>query len=216
MITDRRGQIRVTERRPDSLTDAVRAVLRALPVYDGTGPAIDLEWGEEGLSPAERAFGWNSFAVLAMTSGRPDAPVNAISGSARATCPLRFVVGNDGGDILPALRRHLDRHGFEAVRIEPRSAGAFTATRLDPDHPWVRFAAESVQRTVGRPPDVLPNLAGSLPNDCFADILGLPTVWIPHSYRGCAQHAPDEHMLKSVCREGLQVMAGLFWDLGDA
>jgi HEPN domain-containing protein len=66
-----------------------------------------------------------------------------------------------------------------------------------------------------RPDALLPNLGGSLPNDVFADILGLPTVWIPHSYPGCQQHAPDEHLLAPVAREALQLMTGLFWDLGE-
>ena len=49
----------------------------------------------------------------------------------------------------------------------------------------------------------------------FAELLGLPTVWIPHSYAGCAQHAPNEHMLTDVAREALGLMTGLFWDIGD-
>ena len=49
----------------------------------------------------------------------------------------------------------------------------------------------------------------------FADDLGLPTVWVPHSYTGCNQHAPNEHMLVPVAREALRLMAGLFWDLGE-
>ena len=149
-----------------------------------------------------------------MHSGVPEAPVNAISASARATCQLRFVVGTDPQDILPALRRHLDRHGFEAVQIRPDGSGVFAATRLDPDHPWVGFVKGSITQTAEQAPHVLPNLAGSLPNDCFADILGMPTVWVPHSYRGCSQHAPDEHVLKSLSRDALRLMAGLFWDIG--
>jgi hypothetical protein len=128
---------------------------------------------------------------------------------------LRFVVGTDVADILPALRRHLDAHGFSMVDIHAKDDAVFHATRLDPDHPWVRFAAASLARTTAKAPHILPNLAGSLPNDCFADILGLPTVWIPHSYRGCSQHAPNEHLLKPLCRDALQLMAGLFWDIGD-
>jgi len=214
-ITDARGQIRVPEWRPDSLTGEVRAALRGLPVAGGEGPAIDEDWGEESLTPAERAFGWNSFAILAMTSGVPDAPVNAISARARATCQLRYVVGTDAADILPALRRHLDSHGFEGVRIVPQDRGVFAATRLAPDHPWVRFVAHSLEQTAGQAPHILPNLAGSLPNETFSEILGLPTVWIPHSYRGCSQHAPNEHVLKPVCRDALRLMAGLFWDIGE-
>ncbi len=214
-ITDRRGQIKIAEWRPDSLTDDVRAALDGLPVTGGEGPKVDEDWGEQSLTPAERVYGWNSFAVLAMTSGVPEAPVNAISASARATCQLRYVVGTDPEDIIPALRRHLDAHGFEAITIRPHDRGFFAATRLDPKHPWVGFITASIERTAGQPPHVLPNLAGSLPNDSFTDILGLPTVWVPHSYRGCSQHAPNEHVLKSLSLDALRVMAGLFWDLGE-
>jgi hypothetical protein len=89
------------------------------------------------------------------------------------------------------------------------------ATRMDPAHPWVLWAAESMARTTGTRPAILPNIGGSLPNDCFAEVLGLPTLWVPHSYAGCSQHAPDEHVLAPILREGLQLMTGLFWDLGE-
>lgn len=214
VITDARGQIRVPEWRPDSLTPAVRAALAGLPIDDPTGPRIDPDWGEEGLTPAERAFGWNSFAILALHAGVPEAPQNAIAGSARAVCQLRFVVGTDPAAILPGLRRHLDAAGFGQVTIEDPEEGVYDATRLDPDQPWARFAVASLERTAGIAPHVLPNVAGSLPNDVFANILGLPTLWVPHSYRACSQHAPDEHVLKPVLREGLALMAGLWWDLG--
>src|SRR6056297_415728 len=213
-ITDARGQIRIREWRPDSLTDEIRAALDGLPVAGGDGPEIDEDWGEPGLTPAERAYGWNSFAILAMKSGMPEAPVNAISASARATCQLRYVIGTEPERILPALRRHLDLHGFQKVRILPQERGFFRATRLSPDHPWVNFVARSLQATSGQVPHILPNLAGALPNDAFADVLGLPTVWVPHSYRGCSQHAPNEHVLKPLCRDALRLMAGLFRDIG--
>ena len=125
------------------------------------------------------------------------------------------MVGTEPEDILPALRRHLDAHGFQAVRIVAHDRGFFRATRLNPDHPWVTFVARSLEETSGQKPHILPNLAGSLPNDAFADILGLPTVWVPHSYRGCSQHAPDEHVLKPLSRDALRLMAGLFWDIGE-
>ncbi len=213
-ITDVRGQITVPEWRPTSLTDDVSNAIRDLPVASETGPEIDGQWGEETLTPAERAFGWNSFAILAMSSGVPHAPVNAISGNAHATCQLRFVVGTDPDDVLPALRRHLDRHGFEQVQIIPDNNTTSRATRQSRDNPWVQLAEKSILETTGQTPHVLPNLAGSLPNECFTDTLGLPTIWIPHSYRGCCQHAPNEHMLAPLARQGLEIMAGLFWDIG--
>jgi acetylornithine deacetylase/succinyl-diaminopimelate desuccinylase-like protein len=211
-ITDANGKILIPEWRPSSLTPRIREVLAALPPHEA-GIALDPDWGEPGLTPAERVFGWNSFAILAMVSGHPDAPLNAIAGTARATCQLRFVVGTDTAGILPALRRHLDAQGFQKVKVIAQDGGAFPATRLDPDHPMVRFAVASLTETMGRAPDVLPNLGGSLPNDCFAEVLGLPTIWIPHSYAGCSQHAPNEHVLKSLSRQALLATTGLFADI---
>lgn len=215
-IADERGSIKVAEWRPTTLTASVRAALEGLVIDGGEdGPDVEPDWGEPGLTPAERVFGWCSFEVLAFTTGNPDRPVNAIPPKAIAYCQLRFVVGVKPEEILPALRRHLDTLGFQDVRVKPSREECLPATRLDPDHPWVRWAAASMQKTTGKKPAVLPNLGGSLPNDVFADTLGLPTVWVPHSYASCSQHAPNEHLLVPVAREALRIMTGMFWDLGD-
>jgi acetylornithine deacetylase/succinyl-diaminopimelate desuccinylase-like protein len=213
-ITDARGQIKVPEWRPRSLTPAVRAALADVPVGASDGaPKIDPDWGEETLTPAERVFGWNSFEILAFKTGNPNEPVNAVPPVATAHCQLRFVVGTDPQDILPALRRHLDKHGFAQIEVSSDDF-IMNATRLDPEDPWAQFASQSVAKTTGRKPHLLPNLGGSLPNDVFTDILGMPTVWVPHSYAACSQHAPNEHLLASVARDGLRLMTGLFWDIG--
>ena len=215
-ITTPTGAIRIPEWKPKSLPNSVRVALADCVVEGGDdAPAIDEHWGEPGLSPAEKVFGWSSFEVLAFRTGNPDNPVNAIPPRANAHCQLRYVVGVDPADIVPALRRHLDRNGFQMVQVKQARDGFFSATRLDPDHPWVKWAVASIERTTGARPAILPNLGGSLPNDVFADVLGLPTVWVPHSYAACSQHAPNEHLLGSIAREALRLMTGLFWDLGE-
>ena len=215
-ITDARGSIRVPEWRPNTLTPSVRAALADLEIDAGPdGPRIEPDWGEPGLTPPERVFGWCSFEVLAFVTGNPERPVNAIPARASATCQLRYVVGIDAQDILPALRRHLDRHGFANVKVEPAREVVMHATRLDPESPWVKWTAASIERTTGSKPAILPNLGGSPPNEVFAHTLGLPTVWIPHSYAACSQHAPNEHLLAPVAREALRIMAGVYWDLGE-
>ncbi|WP_167760043.1 hypothetical protein [Paraburkholderia pallida] len=50
------------------------------------------------------------------------------------------------------------------------------AARLDIDNPWVRWPSNSVARKTGRAPVILPNIGGAVPNDIFADALGLPTL----------------------------------------
>jgi len=216
-ITGPRGEIRVAEWRPNSLTPSVREALCGLEVDGGAeGPKVDPGWGEPELTPAERVFGWSSFEILAFTTGNPDHPVNAIPPRASCHCQLRYVVGVDPADIVPALQRHLEAAGFPMVKVTAARDGFFPATRLDPQHPWVVWAKRSLEKTSRKQTAILPNLGGSLPNDIFSDDLGLPTVWIPHSYASCSQHAPNEHMLAPVARDALRLMAGLMWDLGEA
>lgn len=214
-MVDRHGRILVEGLRPPPLPDAVRRALAGIAVGGNPGePKVDADYGEPGLTPAERVFGWNSLEVLAFKTGNPDKPVNAIPPYAFAFMQIRFVVGTPWQSLEQIVRDHLDAHGFTQVGIEVERG--MPATRVDPDDPWVQWALASLRRTTGKAPVLLPNLGGTLPNDVFADVLGLPTLWVPHSYPGCSQHAPNEHLLGSVAREGLRIMAGLFWDLGEA
>src|SRR5215831_6825317 len=208
------GRIRVEELRPPPIPDDVRLALADIAVGGDEGdPVIDPGWGEPELTPAERVFGWNTLEVLALKSGNADRPVNAIPPAAIARCQLRFVVGTDVRDIGGRIGAHLAARGFSGIEVTVEDGNA--ATRLSPEHPWVRWAAASVEATTGKAPAILPNLGGTLPNDAFSELLGLPTIWVPHSYPGCSQHAADEHLLGPVAREGLRIMAGLFWDLGE-
>lgn len=209
------GQIRIPEWVPSALPPAVRRALADCEVDGGSdGPSVEPGWGEPGLSPAERVFGWCSFEVLAYKTGNPETPVNAIPARAWSRCQLRFVVGIAPDNILPALRRHLDRQGFSMVQVESARDEMFQATRLDPDDPWVQWVVASIAASSGKKPALLPNLGGSLPNDIFTDVLGLRTIWVPHSYPGCSQHAPNEHLPSALLREALGIMTGLYWDLG--
>ena len=215
-ITSPRGAVQVREWLPDGMPNSVRAALADCPVEPGPGaPAIDPAWGEPGLTPAEKLFGWSSFEILALDAGNPASPINAIPPRAKAACQIRYVVGPDPTDFLPALRRYFDRLGFSMVNVTAWDRAGFAASRLDVDDPWVRWAAQSVLASVGVRPSILPNMGGSGPIDVFSDVLGLSTLWVPHSYAGCAQHGANEHLLLPCIRQALAVMAGLFWDLGD-
>jgi acetylornithine deacetylase/succinyl-diaminopimelate desuccinylase-like protein len=215
-IVGANGQIRIPELVPQhGLPDSVRSAVAGLEVDGGPdGPAIEPWWGEPGLSPAEKVFGWCNFEVLAFETGDPKAPVNAIPPRASARCQLRFTVDVDHERVIPAIRHHLAREGLSMVTVSPARDEVFGATRLDPDDDWVKAVAASLTLTTGAPPAILPNLGGALPNDIFADILGMKTIWVPHSYPGCSQHAPDEHVPAALLREALAIMAGVYWDLG--
>ena len=153
------------------------------------------------------------FEVLAFVTGNPSNPVNAIPPRARASCQLRFVVGTDLNKVEENLRKHLDAHGFEQVVITKPFEGndaVFHAARTPPDHPWAQWMRRAVERTTGEVPVMIPNSGGSICNDVFQDVLGIPFVWMPLSYTGCSQHAPNEHILWSLTREGMGLVSGVY------
>ena len=213
-LVDGQGRLLLDELKPPRLSNQIRAMLADVKVEPmADEPALSENWGEEGLSAAERLYAWNTLEVLAISSGNIEKPANAIPGSAQAVLQLRFVVGTRVDKAVDAVRTRLHHKGFPMVEV--RATQSFAASRTDFDSPWINWAARSIRQTTGKAPAVLPNFGGSLPNDVFSETLGLPTIWVPHSYPGCSQHAPNEHILLSVTEEALGIMAGLFWDLGE-
>jgi acetylornithine deacetylase/succinyl-diaminopimelate desuccinylase-like protein len=213
-MVDGQGRLKVAALRAPEVPPVVLAALAEVPIGGGPAdPVIDPGWGETALTPAQRLMAANTLEVLALGAGSPQRPVNAIPPEAVAHCQLRFIAGTPWQDLVAIVRQHLAEQGFPDIEVEVTLSGA--ATRMSPDAPWVRWAAGSIQRSTGQAPHVLPNLAGSLPNEVFADLLGLPTLWVPHSHPSCNQHAPDEHLLAPAMRQGLRLMAGLLWDLGE-
>jgi acetylornithine deacetylase/succinyl-diaminopimelate desuccinylase-like protein len=213
-LVDGTGRMKLDALKPPRISNAVRAALADVKIEPtASEPALAEDWGEEGLSPAERLFAWNTLEVLAMSSGNMEKPANAIPGRANAVLQLRFVVGTRYEEVIDAVRAYLHGNGFPMVEVS--GTQRFAASRTDVDSPWVNWTADSIRKTTGKAPAILPNFGGSLPNDVFAEGLGLPTIWVPHSYPGCSQHAPDEHILLPVTEEALAIMAGIFWDLGE-
>ncbi|MFC0387438.1 M20/M25/M40 family metallo-hydrolase [Muricoccus vinaceus] len=216
-IISRDGRILVPGWTPAHVPEAVTAAARAVVSEPQPGaPVPEQDWGEPGLSNAERIYAWSSAIVLASISGQPEGPVNAVGGTARARIQLRHTVDVDGAQVVPALRAHLAAQGFHEVEVVPvTERDMFLASRTDPGDPWVRVVEDSFARTVGRQPNVIPTIGASGPSESFRQELGVPVIWIPHSYGGCGQHGPDEHGLGTLFREGLGLMAGLWWDIGE-
>ena len=214
-MVDSRGRILIEALKPDGIPETVKKALAELEVSGEQGPDIDPDWGEPWLSLAEKVYGWNTLEVLAFECGNPANPVHAIPSSAWARCHIRYVAGSHPQGFIAAVRKHLDEHGFKQIQITEIDNQYGMATRLSPDNPWAKWTIGSFEKTTGKKTAFLPNLGGTLPNDAFTGILDLPTIWVPHSYGGCSQHAPNEHLLAPIDREGLRLMTGLFWDLAE-
>ena len=216
-IVSHDGRILVPDWTPAAIPDAVRAACAAVITEDVPGAqSADPGWGEPGLSRAERIFMWTSVVVLAGITGEPASPVNAVAGNARARIQVRHTVDMQPEKLIPSLRAHLDARGLSMVEIRPVTERQyFPASRTDPEDPWVKRTVRSMECTAGRRANIVPNIGASGPSEFFREALGTPVIWIPLSYGGCNQHGPDEHGLGSLFREGLGLVAGLWWDFGD-
>ena len=214
VIADKNGKILIENWKPTSLTAEVRDRLKSLPATISETLEIDENWGEPKLSSNEKLFGWNSFSILALKSGDIDVPINAIQPSAKALCQLRFVVGTDTNKVISSLRNHLDQHDFKDIKIITENSINFEASRTNLNNIWLGKVEQILEEFNGDKIHVIPNLAGSLPNNCFTDILNIPTIWIPHSYKECSQHAPNEHVPIKLFRDALLLMTNLYWNLG--
>lgn len=212
------GEIKIEGWRPKGIPDSVREALKGAERSAGeTGPVIDALWGEPGLTGAEKVSLWNSFEVLAMLIGTPERPVNAIPPWARANCQLRHVVETDQSQILRDLRAHLDANGFSEVAIEQppeENRGYFSPGRTNPDHPWAIWLKGAVERVGEGKCGVVPCSGGSNVTGIIQSELGMPFSWLPMSYLACSQHAPNEHILKPLMREGLALITGVYWEMG--
>lgn len=217
-IISAQGEVLVDGWRPPGIPASVRDACRAIRFEDLPGlPEVDPAWGEPDLSKAEKIYAWTSAVILAFKTGNTESPVNAVQGEAWARVQVRHDVELAGADIMPALRRHLDARGFGMVSIhEIEGREMFPASRTDPAAPWVRAVGASMARTTGQAPNVVPNSSGGNPSEFFRSGLGIPVIWIPNSYAASGQHAADEHLLVAAVGQGLEVMAGLFWDLGQS
>lgn len=211
-ITDRNGALQVEAWTPGDIPAATRKALTGLTPAGG---AIDADWGAPDLTPAERIHAWSSAEVLAFHAGDPPAPVNAIPPRASAWVQLRFAPGTNDTQLEAALRAHLDAHGFGDVSIT-QEGPFFAASQTPVDHPAAALVVDAITEGTGTAPVVLPALGGSLPNDVFRDGLGLPTVWVPHSFPGCSQHAPDEHLPKRLLQDATGVMCVVLGAIGAA
>jgi len=163
--------------------------------------------------PAARLLNRNNLEIIAIDFGSMTKPVYAIGPRARALVGISFLPETDPTTFAPAFEAAFRAAGIPGIEVRP-TGFLMPASRTPPDDPVVAWALSAMERWSGSSVDLLPNFGGALPNWIFRDVLNLPTLWMPHSYNGCAQHAPDEHALEPILHEGLMMMAGLFWEAG--
>lgn len=220
-LWDRRGRVAVRgfyERvlRP---TAADLRLLRAVP-FDAKAVASEL-----GVAPVGRLRGAAYYRRLLLEPNLNVAGLGAgyvgpgfktsIPREARARLDARLVMDQTPDEIEAKIRAHLRRAGFGDVAVR-RVGGSFLPSRTPVDHPLGRAVIRAVERGWGRPPIVLPNLGGGLPDYLFTQTLGLPSLWVPYAPHDEANHAPNEHTTIEAFINGIRTTAAALFELAAA
>jgi acetylornithine deacetylase/succinyl-diaminopimelate desuccinylase-like protein len=143
-----------------------------------------------------------------------EGPKTVLPARAVAKMDFRLVNDQDPHDIERKLRAHLDRHGFEDVRI--RSLGAEHPARTPVTDPLVQVMSEALAPVYGREPVITPTMAGTGPLYPFVATLGLPTADCGIGYPDAAIHAPNENIRLEDFLKGTKAIAALLIRFGTA
>jgi acetylornithine deacetylase/succinyl-diaminopimelate desuccinylase-like protein len=199
------------------VTEEERAAVRALPDQaPETLASLGLERSLLRLDDAafrERHIFEPTCTIAGLSSGyQGPGAKTVLPAKAAAKLEFRLVVDQDPKDIVAKLRRHLDRHGFEDVKIRAHSSERAARTRID--HPFVALCQETARLAYGRDALVVPNMAATGPMHYFVEELGLPSVMTGVNYVGSRDHAPDEHIRIEDFRFGTRHAAAIMARLG--
>lgn len=131
--------------------------------------------------------------VAGLTSGYTGEGLKTVlPAEACAKLDLRLVAGQTPGRTIERLRAHLDRRGFDDVKIEllqgvPAASGPL-------DSPLATAVVTAAKERFGEPL-LYPMVPGAGPLHLLDATLGIPAVMPPGSTRMASGiHAPDEHV----------------------
>jgi acetylornithine deacetylase/succinyl-diaminopimelate desuccinylase-like protein len=186
-------------------------------------PFDERKWLAETGAPA--LFGEPGFGTLERATARPTCEVNGIFGGyqgegsktivpARAGCKItcRLVPDQDPERVLAALRRHMERHRPEGVRLAFVEGHRAPAVYSDPETPWARAARAALEKAFGRPP-ALTRAGGSIPVlDAFRRTAGVQPLLLGTYAPGERAHSPNERYFVAdffaAIRTGIHLFAG--------
>jgi acetylornithine deacetylase/succinyl-diaminopimelate desuccinylase-like protein len=131
--------------------------------------------------------------ISGLTSGyQGPGSKTVLPAAASAKIDFRLVPEQDPADLLPKLRRHLDRHGFDDVAIVQH--GGEHPARTTADSPFIDLVTGTAETLYGRPMTIAPMSGGSGPMYPFVKHLGVPIANAGIGRPEGNAHAPNEHI----------------------
>jgi len=110
-----------------------------------------------------------------------------------AKMDVRLVPNMRTEDVLPMIRKHLDKHGFKEVEIRMLEVG-YNPARMSYKNKYVQALIKAIEE-MNKKPEIWPTIAGSAPFSMFHDPpLNLPFIEGGLGHGGLA-HSPNEYLV---------------------
>lgn len=135
---------------------------------------------------------------------------------ASAWLDFRLVPDQRPDVVLEQLRAHLDRRGFDDIKITVLAKADPGVTPLD--DPFVARCIGVAEAVYGKPPWITPIVGGSLPFVApLQRQIGMPGLSVSDNatYYGSAAHAPNEHIRLQDIGPAVRYLLALLVDLGE-
>jgi acetylornithine deacetylase/succinyl-diaminopimelate desuccinylase-like protein len=175
-----------------------RARVRKLPTTDieemkSVYGAKRFRLGLEGADAMEAFAFQPTVNVQAIWAGYTGPGLkNVVPAEARARLDIRLVPDQTPDRIEKLLRAHLDKRGFQDVRIE-RAEMSYRPWWTPMDHPLIGAAARASEAVTGKESLISPSLAGTVPMAEVCAKHNMPNVTLGAARIDCKAHAPDEN-----------------------
>jgi acetylornithine deacetylase/succinyl-diaminopimelate desuccinylase-like protein len=125
---------------------------------------------------------------------------------------FRLVPNQDSSDILKKLRVHLDKRGFEHIKIEYLISEEAGKSRIE-DMP-IQIWLKEMENVYNTKPEVHITNLGSGPIHEIASVFDIPVVQIGAGYPGTAAHAPNENIRINDYFMNMQAFEAYLFALG--
>ena len=135
-----------------------------------------------------------------------------LANEAVASLDLRPLDGMSVPQVVAALRRHLDRHGFTEVAIEVLNG--YVGGRLPASH-WAVQELIGAYRDGGLDPEIWPRSATAIAVELFTKRLGIPWLATCPGHAG-RKHSANEYVQLSTYRQSVPFMCRLIARLARA
>lgn len=141
-----------------------------------------------------------------------DAAMTVLPKTASAKLDFRLVPNQDPEEVVKQLRSHLDKNGFEDIKINA-SRGRMPA-RTSVDDPLVEACINSATEVFEKPPIVYLSMPASGPMYELCQQNGVPSVSLGIGNPNTNVHAPDENVLISDFVNGIKMAANIVKHFG--